>query len=142
MADAVSTSDAAPRRTVPRRVLLVGVVALLAVSVGPYVLDTYTVNILVRSFVYAATALTVDILWGYAGVLTFGQAAFFGIGAYAAGIVFTYWDFSPQTAILALLAGLAASAVVAGITGWISFFHGASPLYVAIVTPTLPIILV
>lgn len=83
-----------------------------------------------------------DVLWGYAGVLTFGQAAFFGIGAYAAGIIFTYWDFSPQTAILALLAGLAASAIVAGITGWTSFFHGASPLYVAIVTLALPIILV
>ena len=39
--------------------------------------------------------LTVDILWGYAGILTFGQAAFFGIGAYAAGIIFTYMDFSP-----------------------------------------------
>ena len=95
-----------------------------------------------RSFVYAATALTVDILWGYAGILTFGQAAFFGIGAYAAGIIFTYMDFSPGTAILALVAGLAVSALVAGITGWISFFHGASPLYAAIVTLALPIILV
>jgi hypothetical protein len=96
----------------------------------------------VRSFLYAATALTVDILWGYTGILTFGQAAFFGIGAYAAGIAFTYMDFSPQTAVLALVAGLTLSAIVAGVTGWISFFHGASPLYVAIVTLALPIILV
>ena len=115
---------------------------IVAAVAGPYLLDSYTVNILVRSFLYAATALTVDILWGYTGILTFGQAAFFGIGAYAAGITFTYMDFSPQTAVLALLAGLAVSAVVACITGWISFFHGASPLYVAIVTLALPIILV
>ena len=115
---------------------------IVAVVAGPYLLDSYTVNILVRSFLYAATALTVDILWGYAGILTFGQAAFFGIGAYAAGITFTYMDFSPQTAVLALLAGLAVSAAVAGITGWISFFHGGSPLYAAIVTLALPIILV
>jgi branched-chain amino acid transport system permease protein len=145
MADVVTTSATLPSRAFPGRLLLVGAVALaaiLTVVAGPYVLDTYTINILVRSFVYAATALTVDILWGYAGILTFGQAAFFGIGAYAAGIIFTYMDFSPGTAVLALLAGLAVSAAVAGITGWISFFHGASPLYVAIVTLALPIILV
>jgi branched-chain amino acid transport system permease protein len=145
MAEAVSTQITAPKRAFPARLLPVAAVtglAILASAIAPYLLDTYTVNILVRSFVYAATALTVDILWGYAGILTFGQAAFFGIGAYAAGITFTYLDFSPQTALLALLAGLAISALVAGITGWISFFHGASPLYVAIVTLALPIILV
>jgi branched-chain amino acid transport system permease protein len=124
------------------KVLVVAVLCGAAVIVAPAALDTYTVNILVRSFVYAATALTVDILWGYCGILTFGQAAFFGIGAYAAGIAFTYIGFSPQTAILALVAGIAVSAGVAAIVGWISFFHGASPLYVAIVTLALPIIVV
>jgi branched-chain amino acid transport system permease protein len=144
MAD-LTTSETLPRRRFSGRLVPVGTVAGLAIAAavaGPYLLDSYTTNILVRSFLYAATALTVDILWGYTGILTFGQAAFFGIGAYAAGIIFTYMDFSPQTAVLALVAGLAASAVVAAITGWISFFHGASPLYVAIVTLALPIILV
>jgi branched-chain amino acid transport system permease protein len=134
-----------PARAVADRFLTVGLVAAVAIAAviaGPYVLDTYTVNILVRSFLYAAAALTVDILWGYTGILTFGQAAFFGIGAYAAGMIFTYFGFSPQTALLALLAGMAVSAVVAGVTGWISFFHGASPLYAAIVTLALPIIFV
>ena len=137
--------DVGSRRRPPGHasmVLALGVLAGAAMTVAPAVLDTYTVNILVRSFVYAATALTVDILWGYCGILTFGQAAFFGIGAYAAGIAFTYMDFSPQTAIFALLAGIALSAAVAAIVGWISFFHGASPLYVAIVTLALPIIVV
>src|ERR1700687_287811 len=123
-------------------VLGLALVSLAIIGAGPFLFDTYTVNILVRSFLYAATALTVDVLWGYTGILTFGQAAFFGIGAYAAGITFTYMDFSPQTAVLALLAGVSVSAVVACITGWISFFHGASPLYAAIVTLALPIILV
>jgi branched-chain amino acid transport system permease protein len=145
MGDLTTTPETLPRQTSSGRLVPAGSIAglcILATIVGPYLLDAYTVNILVRSFLYAATALTVDILWGYAGILTFGQAAFFGIGAYAAGITFTYMDFSPQTAVLALAAGLAVSAVVAGITGWISFFHGASPLYAAIVTLALPIILV
>src|SRR6202023_860922 len=145
MADLTPTPATLRRRAFSGRFVPAGSIAglcIVAVIAGPYFLDSYTVNILVRSFLYAATALTVDILWGYAGILTFGQAAFFGIGAYAVGITFTYMDFSPQTAVLALLAGVAVSAVVACITGWISFFHGASPLYVAIVTLALPIIVV
>ena len=145
MADLTTTPETLTRRTSSGRLVPAGAIAGLCIAAtiaGPYFLDAYTVNILVRSFLYATAALTVDILWGYTGILTFGQAAFFGIGAYAAGITFTYMDFSPQTAVLALVAGLAVSAVVAGITGWISFFHGASPLYAAIVTLALPIILV
>jgi branched-chain amino acid transport system permease protein len=145
VADLTTTPETLTRRTSSDRLVPAGAIAGLCIAAtiaGPYFLDAYTVNILVRSFLYATAALTVDILWGYTGILTFGQAAFFGIGAYAAGITFTYMDFSPQTAVLALVAGLAVSAVVAGITGWISFFHGASPLYAAIVTLALPIILV
>jgi branched-chain amino acid transport system permease protein len=145
VADLTTTPETQTRRTSSGRLVPAGAIAGLCIAAtiaGPYFLDAYTVNILVRSFLYATAALTVDILWGYTGILTFGQAAFFGIGAYAAGITFTYMDFSPQTAVLALVAGLAVSAVVAGITGWISFFHGASPLYAAIVTLALPIILV
>ncbi|WLA79493.1 branched-chain amino acid ABC transporter ATP-binding protein/permease [Bradyrhizobium elkanii] len=145
MADLTTATATLPVRVASTRLRFVGSIALLCIAAavaGPYFLDSYTVNIMVRSFLYAAAALTVDILWGYTGILTFGQAAFFGIGAYAAGITFTYMDFSPQTAVLALFAGIAVSAVVAAITGWVSFFYGASPLYVAIVTLALPIIFV
>jgi len=133
-------SDRRPRRSIA--VFAVAAAIAAAMPLAPSVLDTYTVNILVRSFTYAATALTVDILWGYCGILTFGQAAFFGIGAYAAAMIFTYLGFTVQTALLALVVGLAVAAVAAAIVGWISFFHGASPLYVAIVTLALPIIVV
>jgi branched-chain amino acid transport system permease protein len=133
------------RRTAPGRAAAVVALALgglAAVAAGPFLLDTYTVNILVRSFLYAAVALTVDVLWGYTGILTFGQSAFFGIGGYAAGLAFTHYGFSPLTAGLALLAGVAFAALVAAFVGWISFWHRASPLYVAIVTLALPIIVV
>jgi branched-chain amino acid transport system permease protein len=138
----VVTSDCHWRHRRCTAVVAVTIASAIGMLFAPSVLDTYTVNILVRSFTYAATALTVDILWGYCGILTFGQAAFFGIGAYAAAMIFTYMGFTLQTALLALVIGLAASAVTAAIVGWISFFHGAAPLYVAIVTLALPIIVV
>ncbi len=116
------------------------VAALLVVAVAPYLLDTYTVNILIRSLLYASVALTVDILWGYTGILTFGQSAFFGIGAYACGLAFTHLGLEPETALLALGGGLVVAALVAALVGWLAFGYGVSPLYVSVVTLVLPII--
>jgi branched-chain amino acid transport system permease protein len=132
---------AAKARSDLKRVLVFSVVALIVIGVAPYLLDTFTVNSLTRGFLYAAVALTVDVLWGYTGVLTFGQSAFFGIGAYAAGLIFTHVGFDYGYAALALGAGIFAAVVVAGVVGWLSFYHGASPLYASVVSLVLPIVL-
>ena len=76
-------------------------IVLVAIVLGPLVLPEFAQNTLVRSCLYAIVAITVDILWGYTGILTFGQATFFGIGAYAAGLVFTHVGFSPGMAVVA-----------------------------------------
>ena len=115
-------------------------IAFLLIAAGPYVLPTYMVNSLIRAFLYAAVALTVDILWGYTGILTFGQSAFFGIGAYAAGLIFTHVGFGPGYAALALFSGIAVAVIVAAVVGWLAFYHGASPLYGSVVTLVLPIV--
>ncbi len=120
--------------------LIFALVALGLIAIGPYVLPTYLVNNLIRAFLYAVVALTVDILWGYTGILTFGQSAFFGIGAYAAGLVFTHMGFSHEHAVLAFGAAILASALVAVLVGWLSFYHGASPLYASVVSLVLPIV--
>lgn len=128
------------RRSDLRLVVAFSAGALLLVGVGPYVLPDFMINNLVRAFLYAVVALTVDILWGYTGILTFGQSAFFGIGAYAAGLVFTHMGFSPGHAALALGIGCVASAAAAALVGWLAFYQGASPLYASVVTLVLPII--
>ena len=139
-------ADAAGRPAMPRRrsdirtVLKFGIVALAVLGVAPFFLDIYVVNILIRALLLAALALTVDLLWGYTGILTFGQSAFFGIGAYACALVFTHWGFGAQWALLALFLGIVAACAVAALAGWLAFYHGASPLYGSIVTLALPII--
>src|SRR5216683_2468599 len=122
--------------------LTIAVVAAAAIVVGPFVLDTYTVNILVRAFFVAIAALTVDVLWGVSGTLTFGQSAFFGIGGYALAIVFTQFGFGPGEAILAIGAAVGATIVVAGLVGWLSFYPGSTPLYASVISLVLPIVLV
>jgi branched-chain amino acid transport system permease protein len=58
--------------------------------------------------------LGLNLLMGYAGQISLGHAAFFGLGAYTSGILTTVWKADPW---LALLAGLALSALVAVVVG-------------------------
>lgn len=78
---------------------LVGIALLVA---GPWIFDSYVLNLLIKAFLFAIVVITVDVLWGYTGYLTFGQSAFFGIGAYAAGLVFTHFGLSPATIAIAI----------------------------------------
>lgn len=117
------------------------IAALVVVGIAPMFLDTYLLNILIRSCCFALAALTVDILWGYTGVLTFGQSAFFGVGAYAAGLVFTHMGFSALHVWLALGIAAVAAAAVAVLVGWLSFYQGSTPLYASVISLVLPIVM-
>jgi branched-chain amino acid transport system permease protein len=58
-------------------------------------------------------ALSTDLVLGFAGIVTLGQAAFFGTGAYTAGILATHGWGEPLT-------GLLAAAAAAAAVGWLS----------------------
>ena len=60
-------------------------------------------------------ALSLDLILGYAGILSLGQAAFFGLGAYTAGIITKYGVTDP-------LAGLAIATLFAAILGFLTSF--------------------
>ncbi|KLU26406.1 branched-chain amino acid ABC transporter substrate-binding protein [Caballeronia mineralivorans PML1(12)] len=115
-----------------------GVVLLAA---GPFVFGTYLLNVLIQAFFFSIVAVTVDILWGYTGYLTFGQSAFFGLGAYAAGLVFTHGGFTAGYVVLALGAAVVVTAAVAALLGWLSFYRGASPFFATVMSLVLPIVL-
>jgi branched-chain amino acid transport system permease protein len=125
--------------------LWVAALALLVIGgivAGPLLLDTYMINILIRAFLVAIAAITVDIVWGYCGTLTFGQSAFFGIGVYALAIVFTEYGFGSWQSLFAIGIAVAVGAAVAALTGWLSFYPGSTPLYASIVSLVVPIVLV
>ncbi|MGS0639609.1 ABC transporter permease subunit, partial [Citrobacter sp. VF227] len=68
---------------------VVAALAALALWIAPLFLDTLAVNVLTRSMIYSVLAVTVDLLWGFSGVLSFGQPAFFGLCAYATALIHT-----------------------------------------------------
>ena len=58
--------------------------ALLVVY--PFVVPPYLLSLLTEVFIYGIFAMSLDLILGYTGLVSFGHAAFFGVGAYAAGI--------------------------------------------------------
>jgi urea transport system permease protein len=52
----------------------------------PFALSNFTLNLFGKFLTYAILALGLDLLWGYAGVLSLGHGVFFGLGAYAMGM--------------------------------------------------------
>ncbi len=67
--------------------------------------------------IFAIFALGYDIIFGYTGLLSFGHAMFFGIGAYGTGLVLTRWI---PSVFLGLATGIAISLPVAFIVGFLS----------------------
>ena len=67
-------------------------------------------------------ALGLCLLWGYCGVLSFGQVAFVGIAGYVYGIVAGNMIGDPWGPLAGSLAGLAACAIVAAIFGYFIFY--------------------
>jgi len=63
----------------------------------------------------ALFALSLDLILGYAGIVSLGHAAFFGVGAYSAGLISKYGWGEPLT-------GLVMSAFVAGLVGYLTSF--------------------
>ncbi len=72
--------------------------------------------LLAETAILGLFALSLDLILGYAGILSLGQAAFFGLGAYAAGI------FAQQGLIVEPLAALAVSALLAATLGFATSF--------------------
>ena len=67
---------------------LIGVVVAIAgLAAVPFVAPPFYVNLLVPFFGYAIALLGFNLLFGYAGLLSFGHAMFLGLGAYGAAVI-------------------------------------------------------
>ena len=121
--------------------LVLAFAAILLIVFGPMFLGRFSLNVLTRSMIYAMLAITVDLLWGYTGVLTFGQAAFFGVGAYATAMVLTHIGASPTLFVLALAAAILVPLLLGLAVGWLSFYHGSTPLYATVISLVVPIVI-
>ena len=143
--------------------LLVPLLNLLPPS-SPFHLPNYLVPLLGKYACYAILALSLDLIWGYAGILSLGQGAFFALGGYAMGMylmrqigrrgvygnpvlpdfmVFLNWKGLPwywygfdHFAFAAAMA-LLVPGVLAFVFGWFAFRSRVTGVYLSIITQAL-----
>ena len=73
---------------------------------------TFVLGLATQVLIYAIAAMSLNLVLGYGGMVTFGQAAFFGFGGYTVGIL--YQHFSEASAFLGLVPGSDSLAVLPG----------------------------
>ena len=124
-----------------RLLWILAAAAVLLVVFGPYVLDRFALNVLTRAMIFAILAITVDLLWGFTGILTFGQAAFFGVGAYATAMLLTHVGSSPLMLALAVPVAILVPMILGAAVGWLTFYPGSSDFYATIISLVVPIVI-
>jgi urea transport system permease protein len=142
--------------------LLVLVIGLPLLNVYGFVSD-YTLNLFGKYLALAILALGMDLIWGYTGILSLGQAIFFGLGAYAMGMYlmlessgqgvygeklpdFMVWNRVTQLPLhwvpfksfpIAVLGSIAVPALAATIIGFLTFRRRVGGTYFAILTQAM-----
>ena len=103
--------------------------ALVALALAPWILARHQLSILTDLLIFGLFALSLDLIMGYTGMVSFGHAAYFGLGAYGSALLLIH--FAPPIPV-ALLAGMLLAAVVAVPVGW--FSTRARDIYFAMLT--------
>jgi len=144
--------------------LLVPICNLLIPANSALHVSTYTVTLVGKFLCYALLALSVDLIWGYCGILSLGHGAFFTLGGYAMGMylmrqigprgqygdpllpdfmVFLNWDHLPWYWLgfdmfwFAAIMVLLVPAALAFVFGWLAFRSRVTGVYLSIITQAL-----
>ena len=145
-------------------VTAIAVLNLVFPAAHPLHVPTFAISLLGKYLCYALLALSIDLVWGYCGVLSLGHGAFFALGGYAMGMylmrqigtrgvygdpvlpdfmVFLNWDTLPwywygfDMFWVACLMAVAAPGLLAFVFGWFAFRSRVTGVYLSIITQAM-----
>lgn len=93
------------------------VIVFLLLPLVPNVVSSYYLGLLSLFFIWGLLALSLDMVMGYIGLLSFGHAAFYGLGAYTVGLVAIHFY---NSFLLAAVLAILITATVAWVIGALS----------------------
>lgn len=144
--------------------VLVPALSLLTPPTSPFHIPASTLSLYGKYLCYALLALSLDLVWGYCGILSLGHGAFFALGGYAMGMylmrqigtrgvyahpvlpdfmVFLNWSELPwfwygfDRAWFAFLMVLLVPGVLALVFGWFAFRSRVTGVYLSIITQAM-----
>jgi branched-chain amino acid transport system permease protein len=101
------------------------------------VIELYTLLSITVFLVMGLLSLSLAFIWGYGGILCFGQAAFFGLGAYTYAICAINWGDSTWAVVMAVLLPTLFSLLL----GYVIFYGGVSDVYLGAITLAVSLVL-
>ena len=125
---------------ISRRILVTVVLVIVAAAtilLFPQVFELFTV---INATIYASMGiltLSLALVWGYCGIISFGQTAFFGLGGYAYAVAAINFGDSTPAILLALLV----PTLFAGLLGYFIFWGRVTDVYLAVIMLTVTLIL-
>ena len=120
---------------------LTATVAFMIAGGCPLALDSYTIGNISLFLVWVPMALGLCLLWGYGGILGFGQTAFFGLAAYAYSVASINLGNGWLATCGAAFLALAVAVIAAAILGYFMFYGGVGDVFVGIVTLSTTLVL-
>ncbi|MFW5918559.1 MAG: ABC transporter permease subunit [Haloferacaceae archaeon] len=116
------------------------VVALVLAFAYPLIVGGYQAGNTALFLLYGILALSLSIVWGYTGVLSFGQVVFFGFAGYTFGIVSLNLG-STLGITVAIPVAVVIATVVAFLLGYFMFYGRVTGVFVAIITLVATIVM-
>ena len=144
--------------------VMVPALNLLVPATSPFHLSSYFVTLFGKYLCFALLALSIDLIWGYCGILSLGHGAFFALGGYAMGMylmrqigprgvyadpilpdfmVFLNWPELPiywygfQNPVYAAFMVIFVPGLLAFVFGWFAFRSRVTGVYFSIITQAL-----
>jgi branched-chain amino acid transport system permease protein len=120
---------------------VVVVAAMLALLAFPLAGSQFALSNLANFCLYVPMGLGLALLWGYAGVLSFGQGAFFAVAGYVYGVLAGNLVDVPGGTLLAAAGGIVACSVLAAVFGYFVFYGQVSSWIIPLLLLVLSLIL-
>jgi urea transport system permease protein len=146
---------------IPKKWQLINLIALLIFIVFPFVAGTFQTNLMAKLLLFGALGVSLDLVWGFTGILSFAHGVFFTLGGYAMayylklnlsatannyggtvpdfmvwnGLKELPWFIAPlQSFPVAIIAMVAIPAGFAYAIGWFIFRSKVSGVYITVIT--------
>lgn len=150
--------------TFPKKLAIIGSIVLLVFIIFPFMVGSFQLSLMSKLLLFGTLAVTLDLVWGFTGILSFAHGIFFTLGGYAAayylklnlsaakntyggelpdfmvwnGLKTLPWFIAPLKSFpIAFLAIIGVPALFAYITGSFIFRSKVSGVYITIITLAL-----
>lgn len=115
--------------------------ALAVLFAVPLYAEFFVVNNLAYFLLWTFMSLGLSVIWGYAGILSFGQTAFFGLAGYGYGVISINLGEAYGLTWVAFVGALMLPTLLAAVVGYFMFYGGVRDVFVGIVTLSITLVM-